>query len=273
MRVAYYFLILFCLFSLSCAQSNKKIITANGTVIEIAEMDNFIQSQMDSLEITGLSIAVINDGEIVYHRAVGISNLDTMEKVDNESIFEAASLSKPVFAYFVMKMAKKGVLDLDRPLYFFYLPDSEMERDERYKRVTARMVLDHTTGFPNWRWFDPAPKEMNIRTGDFYMKSDPGSAFGYSGEGYHCLGRVLAYLIYVNMKELDYTFHREVSTPLGMNYAYYTWDDFLYDHKVTGHKNGKTESRCGEPDCHPTIRSRSMPHQDFIPRQSVTHSF
>ncbi len=220
----------------------KKVTTFKGAQINTEKVDKFIESQMNSLNMPGVSVAIINEGKIVYHRALGVSNADTKEKINNESIFEAASLSKPVFAYFVMKMAEKGVIDLDRPLYF-YLPDESMERDQRYKSVTAKMVLCHTTGFPNWRWFDKLPEEKGLERGDFYIKQDPGSGFTYSGEAYQYLARVLAHLNFMNLNELEGLFRKEVAIPLEMNHAYFVWDDFLYKHKVFGHNDGKVRER------------------------------
>lgn len=128
----------------------SEFLSANGTTITLSELDLFIDQQMETLTMPGLSIAVISDGEIVYHRAKGIANMATGEAVDEKSIFESASLSKPVFAYFALRLVDKGVLDLDKPLHE-YLPMEELEYDPRYHKVTARMALSHTTGFPNWR--------------------------------------------------------------------------------------------------------------------------
>ena len=138
-------------------------------------------------------------------------------------------------------MAERGLIDLDRPL-FFYLEDEDMVIDDRYKNVTARMVLCHTTGFPNWRWFDPAPVEMKVKRGDFYIKADPGT-FTYSGEAYQYLARVLAHNNFINMFELADLFSDKVTHPVGMEHAYIVWDDFLYDNKVIGHKNNEAEDR------------------------------
>lgn len=118
--------------------------------ISDAALDNFIAEQMASLQLPGLSVAIINDGKIVYQRALGQANMETNSIVKEGSIFEAASLSKPVFSGFVLKMAEQGKLNLDTPLYK-YLPYPDIENDERYKLITARMVLTHKTGFPNWR--------------------------------------------------------------------------------------------------------------------------
>lgn len=150
--------------------SLAQIKTRTGKQISTAEMDRFLREQMDSLQLPALSIAIINDGKIAYHRTLGVADINTGVRVNDQSVFEAASLSKPVFAYWVMKMAEKGKLDLDKPLYQ-YLPFPEISHDERYKLITARMVLNHTTGFPNWRWYDRADSALHIKDNDMYIRS------------------------------------------------------------------------------------------------------
>jgi CubicO group peptidase (beta-lactamase class C family) len=237
-----------------------QINTVSGGKITAAAMDNFLKTQMDSLGLPGLSIAIINDGKIVYHRALGISNVNTKEKtdfchiplsgpnsntneqVDEYSIFEAGSLSKPLFAYFVMKMVDKGLLSLDTPLYK-YLPYPDIAQDERYKLITARMVLCHTSGFPNWRCLNPPDSSLHLKKNELYIKFTPGTNFSYSGEGYEYLAMVIAHLNHLTLRTLDPLFQKEVAIPLGINYAYYTWNDYLYSHMVNGQVNGKPSGR------------------------------
>jgi CubicO group peptidase (beta-lactamase class C family) len=114
----------------------------------------------------------------------------------------------------------------------------EIAYDERYKKITARMVLDHTTGFPNWRWYDAPDSALNLKLGDMYIKNPPGT-FGYSGEGYHYLGKVIAHVNGVTLQGLDSLFQREVAAPLGLKHTYFSWDNYIGQHKVTGHRDGK----------------------------------
>ncbi|MBT8245323.1 serine hydrolase domain-containing protein [Winogradskyella sp.] len=225
---------------LSCNKESKlnQIETYEGEKISFEIFDEFLKTQMDSLGIPALSIAIINEGKIVYNSALGVSNTITNQPVSQNSIFESASLSKPIFAFFVMKLSEKGIIDLDRPLHF-YLPDEEMEKDQRYKNVSARMVLSHRTGFPNWRWFDKRPENLDLNRGDFFMIDDPGTTFTYSGEAYQYLARVIAHLNFMNMYELNELFQNEVAKPLRMEHAYFVWDDYIYDNKVFGHLDGK----------------------------------
>jgi len=228
-----YYLLLFICFLLvwGCNQyENKNIETLSGERINYQVVDNFLKSQMDSFKILGLSIAIINNAEIVYHRTLGYANIDSLSIVTERSLFEAGSLSKPLFAYFALKLYEKGVFDLDTPLYK-YLPYPDIEYDERYKSITARMVLSHTTGFPNWRVFNP--------NGKLDIKCTPGTKFYYSGEAYLYLSKVIAHLTNRTLRDLDDYFQEIVSKEIGLKNSYFSTNDYLVKHKVKGHIDGK----------------------------------
>lgn len=119
-----------------------------------------------------------------------MKNSASKELVDNDTVFEAASTSKPVFAYAVMKLVEKGVIDLDTPLTH-YTSERFLKGDPRLDLVTARHVLSHTSGFPNWR------SAEGLRL-DF----TPGEKWSYSGEGYSYLQSVVTHLTgHVNPKD------------------------------------------------------------------------
>ena len=136
----------------------------NGKYISFSRMDTFLKSKMDSIGIPGLSFALINDEQIIYHRTIGVTNIETNQPVSNLTIFDAASMTKTPFAFLVMRLAEKGILDFDKPL-FTYLPHPDIAHDERYKLITARMVLSHASGFPNWRRFNEDKKLMKFQIG------------------------------------------------------------------------------------------------------------
>ena len=158
-------------------------------------------------EVPGLSIVVIHHHKITWHRAFGVTNIETREPLTEESVFEAASLTKPVFAYAVLKLVDAGKLSLDRPLYD-YLP--EAVTDERMKLITARMVLSHTTGFQN----EVMPGET------LQVHFTPGSRFSYSGAGYLYLERVVEH---VTGKALTPLMTDLVFGPLHMLHSSYVW--------------------------------------------------
>ncbi|MGD1843086.1 MAG: serine hydrolase domain-containing protein [Thermonemataceae bacterium] len=240
--IPFLFLVIFFSCREQDSELNKKIRLFDNTEISSTDLTDFLKEQIDSLGIPGISIAIINEGKLVYSENIGYANLDTRKALDENSIFEAASLSKPVFAYMVMKLSERGAIELARPLYY-YLPDSLMEVDQRYKNVNAIHVLSHSTGFPNWRWFDTPPDSLEIDRGTFYMIDNPGNSFTYSGEGYDYLARVIASNTEHKMSELDNLFKKLVQKPLGIEHMYFTWDEYLYEHKVYGHIDGKVNNR------------------------------
>lgn len=198
--------------------------------IDAEALDRFLEREMEAADIPGLSIAVIEDGQLAYRRALGTADRGTDRPITDRTLFEAASLSKPLFAYFVMKQVEKGVIDLDTPLYS-YLPNPDLAFDERYKRITARMVLAHTSGLPNWRRDNP--------DGKLDIAFAPGTDYRYSGEGYQYLKDVLAHLLGTDDDGLERVFQREVAKPLGADRLYFTWNAAVARHKATGHRAGQ----------------------------------
>ncbi len=190
----------------------------------VAELERLIPALMDSGAVTGLSIAMVADGELVWSRGYGARNAETGEPVDKNTVFEAASLSKPVFAYAVLQLVDRGELDLDKPLAE-YLEYEDIADDERYRRITARMVLSHTPGFPNWR----------PRDGRLTINFDPGSKFSYSGEGFVYLQRVVEHLTGEPMHQY---MKRTVLEPLGMTTSSYVWEDRFAENVAVGHTTG-----------------------------------
>jgi CubicO group peptidase (beta-lactamase class C family) len=208
----------------TCQSLYAQIKTLKGKNLSSTEVDHFIRQQMDSLKIPAISIVLLKNNKIVYHRAIGIKNAK-QERIDNNTIFEAASMTKTVFAYTVLKLVKKNVLSLDTPLYKYY-PYEDIKHDERYKLITARMVLNHTTGFPNWRGDD---KKLTIN-------ATPGTKFGYSGEGFEYLGLVIKHL---TGKKLDDLIQEYVFRPLSIKNSYLVSNEYVKKHLTEGLKDNK----------------------------------
>jgi CubicO group peptidase (beta-lactamase class C family) len=213
----------------SC-HSQKKIKNLVGHEVSTDSINDFLKSRMDSLNIPGLSIAVINDSKVVYHQAFGFANLEKKQPVTNETIFEGASMSKSVFAFFVMKFVEEGKLDLDKPLYK-YLPYADIAHDDRYKKITARMVLSHRTGFPNWRENED-DKKLKI-------KFEPGTDYEYSGEGYQYLAMVLKNIENTDWNGLEALFQEKVAKPLKMEHTVFISTSNIYEKKAEPYNNQK----------------------------------
>lgn len=149
-----------------------------------------------------------------------------------ESVFEAASLSKPVFAYAVLKLVQQGRMDLDTPVLKYlpdgyehrfqaYLPDSKTDRvsDPRLQAVTVRMALNHTTGLPNWA------------DGPLIFAGKPGEKWEYSGEGYVLLQHAVEA---VTHKNLDDFMAHQVFQSLGMTHSAYKYKPEFEQYIVPG---------------------------------------
>ncbi|HEX8492765.1 MAG TPA: serine hydrolase [Pyrinomonadaceae bacterium] len=196
-----------------------------------ARLESVIPQLMKEGDVPGLSVLLIRDGKVFWQRAFGVKNAETKEPVNDTTVFEAASLSKPVFAYAVLRLADSGKLDLDTPLVK-YLPGAYVEDDERLNQITARMVLSHRTGFPNWR----------PRGGALKIHFTPGEKFSYSGEGFVYLQKVLEHMTGLS---LDALMKRTVFEPLGMTSSSYVWQERYQSLKAFGHNQagGVTERR------------------------------
>jgi len=110
----------------------------------------------------------------------------------------------------------------------------EITTADRYKLITARMVLDHTSGFPNWRSNNP-DRKLDI-------KFTPGTKYSYSGEGYLYLAKVIAHLTGKDLSNLDGLFQQEVCIPLNLNEARFGTNDYVTKHLATGYDGDKTVS-------------------------------
>lgn len=195
----------------------------NGSSISVDTLDNYFKSRMQNLNIPGLAIAFINEGKVVYHRTMGYANVEEKVKVTDKTIFEGASLSKSVFACFVMTYVEEGKLDLDKPLYQ-YLPYPEIADDERYKKINARMVLSHRSGFSNWRE-DEEDKKLKL-------KFEPGTEFLYSGEGYQYLAMILKHIEGTDWNGLEAAFQNRIARPLGMEHTVFIQTPYTLAHKA-----------------------------------------
>lgn len=193
------------------------------------ELERDIPELMRKDGIPGLTIAVIRGGKTTWVHGFGVKEIKSGQPVTTETVFEAASLSKPVFAYGVLKLVEQGRLGLDVPLTT-YLPKPYVAGDERLGKITARIVLSHRTGFPNWRDGDSLP-----------IYFTPGERFSYSGEGYIYLQRVVEK---ITGKPLNEYMKEAVFRPLGMTSSSYVWRPEFDALTATGHdSDGKPEKK------------------------------
>lgn len=226
---------------LNCfAQDIKRL---NNSSISPAQLDNIINRLMKDAAVHGMGISIFNDNKLVYKKTFGYKRFDTKAPLQTSTNIYGASLSKAVFSILAMKMVDEKIINLDTPLQD-YLPKpvyeygkgnswnqdyTSLANDSRYKKITARHCLSHTSGFPNWRWDEP---DQKLRT-DF----EPGLRYSYSGEG-------LCYLQFViekiTGKSLNELMQEKLFGPLEMKNSSYTWQPGYENNYSFGHdKTGK----------------------------------
>jgi CubicO group peptidase (beta-lactamase class C family) len=151
------------------------------------DLDKLTPALMEKHKVPGVGIVGIKKRRVAWERYYGVRHAEKPERVDGKTIFEAASLSKLPAAYAAMKLVEQGKLDLDRPLSE-YLERPYLTNAPLHLKISARMVLAHTTGFPNWR------KGGWRSNGPLPVLHEPGTKFGYSGEGFLYLQRVMEHI-------------------------------------------------------------------------------
>lgn len=208
---------------------NERVVSTLGVEIDQVAFESFLKARMIDHNIPGLSLAITYKGETVYTAMKGMADVSGLRPVTNDTIFEAASLSKPMFGFMSMLFVEDGLLDLDVPLYT-YLPFPDIAQDERYKSITARMVLSHTTGLPNWRRDEPE--------GKLTLSFNPGANFNYSGEAYQYLALVLAHLAQTDVNGLEAIFQERIAKPIGMTQTQFLPDTDMLDRRATPYRNG-----------------------------------
>ena len=176
---------------------------------------------MELATVPGVGIGIVRAGQPTWQHFIGVSNASTKAPINADSLFPAASLGKQPFAFAVLRLADTGKLDLDRPLNQ-YLADDPITGPDG-DRVTARHILSHTSGLPNWR---RAAKDPLLPA------FTPGTKFRYSGEGFYHLQRVVETITGTGF---DAWIETNLFTPLSMTSSTYLWSSTAQDHFVAGH--------------------------------------
>ena len=145
----------------------------------VAAMSRDIPDWMRAANVPGVVIAIVKDAKLAWRQGFGVKDAASKLPVSDDTMFEAVSMSKPVFAYVVMKLCEAGVMDLDTPLTK-YTAERFLPGDAAWTS-SPRHVLSHTTGFQNWR-SEKEPLTIHFNLGEKYL---------YSGEGYNYLQTVV----------------------------------------------------------------------------------
>ena len=201
----------------ACVSSAQRTASTPAPVVAL---DARLSRLLDSAGIPGLAATVLVGGIPVSHIVRGVRSAESRAPVTTHTVFEAASLSKPVIGFMALKLVDQGRLWLDQPLASI-LPLEGLD-DERASRISARMVLSHRSGLQNERF-----------SGDkLALAFDPGTSFRYSGEAYTWLGHVIEK---ITGQPLNDAARNLVFDPLGMKRSSFVWEERFADDAATGH--------------------------------------
>ncbi|MBC2777303.1 serine hydrolase domain-containing protein [Parasphingopyxis marina] len=170
-----------------------------------AELAPRIDAIMERHGITTGAVGILRDGNLVYEHYTGEEAPGV--PADADTRFDVASITKTVAAETFLRLVAAGEADLDEPVYPYWI-DPDVADDPRHRLLTPRMILTQRSGFPNWRFFR--------EDGRLTFERDPGSGYGYSGEGFQYLYRAMEEKLGRSFPELA---GRYLFAPLGIETA------------------------------------------------------
>lgn len=240
-----------------------------------AAIDAEVQRLMAEQQVVGMAVAVIDRGEVVHVNAYGYANVAEQRALQTDTVMYGASLTKTAVAYLVLQLVDEGRIDLDHPLAEYLpkpLPEYEefaaLAGDDRWRLLTARHVLNHTTGFHNFRWLED---DQTLR---FHFA--PGERYAYSGEGFYVLQLVLEEGLGI---DVGAEMQRRIFEPFGMTRTSMQWradfrpnlaDGYAMDGSFEPHDERSRVSAPGSMDT--TIEDQARMWAAFVNGEGLSAS-
>jgi len=191
----------------------------DGSKISPASIDSTVNQLMQAAHVTGAGVAIFHNRRIAYLKTYGLRDTEHNLPLTPDSVMTAASLSKAAFSVLVMNLVRDKILNLNKPISQYLpkpLPEypqyADLSGDPRWQKLTLRILLSHTSGFPNWRAFEDDHK--------LHIHFEPGSRYAYSGEGIALAQFVVET---VTGKSLTDLMQDRIFTPLHMTRTSMIW--------------------------------------------------
>jgi len=204
----------------SCLEANSPAQMISGDQAVVQHLQAFIPAQMQAAKVPGLSIALIQAGKISWFAGFGTVNTLTAEPVDSDTVFEVASISKPIAAYAALRLVELGVLSLDEPVQR-YLSQPWLPVSPYAEQITLRHLLTHTSGLTNQ--LNPLDKTITFSPGERYL---------YSGVGFSYLQVVMEQATGQSLEQIA---QELVFKPLQMDSSSYTNSTEILPRLAYGH--------------------------------------
>lgn len=243
--------------AVASACHSDSTVTGGIPVVDAASLDAELSALVEEHGVNTAGVAVIRNGKIAWTGYYGNQAPGVM--ASSETMFNVASVTKVVTAETILRLAGAGKLSLDKSMAPYWV-DPDIADDPRHKQLTPRIALNHTTGLPNWRFLLPDRKLKFLH--------DPGTTYGYSGEGYE-------YLATYAGKKLDRDFgelvHETVLEPIGISGAAYTIREETFDKLAQargedGEFNGhycRPNGWCREPGTYSAADDMAITVEDY----------
>lgn len=213
------------------------------------KLEKLIAEMMHQQQLPGFAIGISQDGQTIYKKGFGTTNLHNESPVTPESVFQLCSLAKAFVATAIMQLVRAGKIDLDSPVTN-YLPYFQIN-DERVSQIRLRHMLTHTSGLPGldlkerFQSLRETPSVYDHEALERYVRNltqvslmtDPGETFSYSDMAYNILGEVIAKTSGQTFE--DYT-HDHIFRPLGMENSTFLVCDVNPDLLAMPHIRGET---------------------------------
>ena len=214
---------LFMVVAIGCGFQARSEPTVKDTKEFINKLELNVPKIINEYFVPGVAVAVIKNGEIVYKRGYGYSDVAKNKRVSTSTGFNVGSISKTVVAWGILRLVQQGKLSLDAPvekyLKRWHLPDTKFDATG----VTIRRLLSHTAGFPSryypgWGQDDELPSleqslsGTKVSSGAVRLVTQPGQKYKYSGGGYTHLQLLIEE---VTGQHFEDYMHEQILTPLG----------------------------------------------------------
>ena len=231
---------------------NHQMTSSTAGISNLFDNDQETEKWLKENNVPTLGIGIIANGKLKQVKVFGELKHDNPAPFN--TIWNVASLTKPITAIVALKLVSQGKWNLDEPLDNYWI-DPDIAKDPNHKLLTTRIVLSHQTGFPNWRSFNESKKL------DF--KFNPGTQYQYSGEGFEYLRRALEKKFH---KTLDQLASELIFEPLKMTDSQLIWNDKIdlsryavnYDKNGNAYQPTKNKSANAADDLLTTVEDYSQ---------------
>jgi len=208
------------------------LITLSGGAQTLPSPDT-LTALMRRAGVPGMQLVYARRGTTRTY-SLGVRQAGSPLPVTAQTIFEGASLGKAMLAYVALRLLDRGIFDLDRPLLTYYayprlLADQADQANSKAARITARLVLTHRSGLPNW---EVPPTSPAWQTSPLTLRYPPDSCWSYSGEGFTFLQKTLEHLTHKSFETLA---QEEIFRPLGLRHSTFQWQASLAAQAASGH--------------------------------------